>query len=289
MFYVTGGKKDFNLDYFTQGLVDQGLSHGVQRIEELSIPTISYNLNSDQLQINNKDIVFKHLYQRRDVFKSVQNIEISNSWYRLFRSYGLAHPEISMFNKRYIGMNKVYNLREANKVGLTIPKTLLTNGLHSLQHIPKKNNYIIKHIAGGSYTLTLEDYLQQNTESITKNQEPISFLQQRLVAPEMRVYIVGENIIGYYIHSSQLDYRIDSKRKIEEIRVEDNISSKLITLARELKLDFGAADFKMDPKTGEPLFLEINSDPMIGAFDKVSNGGLVDLMIRWHQNFDSNN
>jgi len=50
----------------------------------------------------------------------------------------------------------------------------------------------------------------------------------------------------------------------------------------ELKLDFGAADFKMDPKTKEPLFLEINSDPMIGAFDKISKGKLVQDMIEWH-------
>jgi len=49
-------------------------------------------------------------------------------------------------------------------------------------------------------------------------------------------------------------------------------------LMDRLKMDFGAADFKAAPTTGELRFLEINNGPMFAAFDKVCDGRLTGQM-----------
>ena len=46
-----------------------------------------------------------------------------------------------------------------------------------------------------------------------------------------------------------------------------------------LGTDFGAADFKTDPDTGQLLFLELNSSPMFARFDQVSGGQLCAAII----------
>jgi D-alanine-D-alanine ligase-like ATP-grasp enzyme len=47
-----------------------------------------------------------------------------------------------------------------------------------------------------------------------------------------------------------------------------------------LGLDFGAADFKTDPDTGELIFLELNTSPMFAKFDLVSGGQLTAAIIQ---------
>ena len=179
MFAIIGGKKDFNIDYFSRGLKNY-LSHPFEeiRFSDDYIPTLSYNLEEDILEIDQRKLKFKHLYIRRDVLNSVKFPAVSNSWYRIFRSYGLSHPKVTMFNKNYIGMNKTRNLRIANKLNIKIPKTIVTNGLHSLLDIPNKSKYIVKQLGGGTYTQTLKDYIQDNMDKIKSNMDPVVFLQE---------------------------------------------------------------------------------------------------------------
>jgi D-alanine-D-alanine ligase-like ATP-grasp enzyme len=44
-------------------------------------------------------------------------------------------------------------------------------------------------------------------------------------------------------------------------------------------MDFGAADFKTDPDTGQLVFLELNTSPMFARFDLVSGGQLCAAMV----------
>ncbi len=48
-----------------------------------------------------------------------------------------------------------------------------------------------------------------------------------------------------------------------------------------LGLDFGAADFKICPRTGARLFLEVNSAPMFAGFDRAAGGALADTILDW--------
>ena len=46
-----------------------------------------------------------------------------------------------------------------------------------------------------------------------------------------------------------------------------------------LAMNFGAADFKTCPETGELIFLELNSAPMFSAFDKIAGGAVVGSLV----------
>jgi hypothetical protein len=65
---------------------------------------------------------------------------------------------------------------------------------------------------------------------------------------------------------------------IEPTDVSPLIGSRLIALSNQLALDFGAADFMQDSE-GTLQFLEINSQPMFAAFDRVIDGKLSDAII----------
>jgi hypothetical protein len=57
------------------------------------------------------------------------------------------------------------------------------------------------------------------------------------------------------------------------------VSERLIGLCDMLGLDFAAADFMRHPETGAPVFLEVNSQPMFAAFDKIEDGRMSDAII----------
>jgi glutathione synthase/RimK-type ligase-like ATP-grasp enzyme len=55
--------------------------------------------------------------------------------------------------------------------------------------------------------------------------------------------------------------------------------SRLRNLMSRVGLDFGAADFKTDPETGQLVFLELNTSPMFARFDQVSGGKTCDAIV----------
>jgi hypothetical protein len=52
--------------------------------------------------------------------------------------------------------------------------------------------------------------------------------------------------------------------------------SRLRNLMSRVGLDFGAADFKTDPETGQ---LGLNTSPMFVRFDQVSGGKVCDAIV----------
>jgi len=281
MFLVFGGKKDYNIRAFIKSLELHNIKFLPILLEEGEIPNIVWDMERSMLIVNNKIVSCSAIFLRNDVFNSVTSSATSYTWFKTIRSWALADKNISLFNKQYIGMNKSYNLALAKEVGLATPHTIITNQISLLRKITHPKQYIIKPIIGGKYTLTLADYLA-NENNYKENHTPLMYLQNRLIQPEMRIYGIGKQFFAFNIISNQLDYRVDSKTKIIETVVPVHLSAKLLGLMEALKLDFGAADFKTCPKTGEYLFLEINSGPMFSKFDSISKGKLSKAMIDWH-------
>ncbi len=281
MFLVFGGKKDYNIRAFIKSLELHNIKFLPILLEEGEIPNIVWDMERSMLIVNNKIVSCSAIFLRNDVFNSVTSSATSYTWFKTIRSWALADKNISLFNKQYIGMNKSYNLALAKEVGLATPHTIITNQISLLRKITHPKQYIIKPIIGGKYTLTLADYLA-NENNYKENHTPLMYLQNRLIQPEMRIYGIGKQFFAFNIISNQLDYRVDSKTKIIETVVPVHLSAKLLGLMEGLKLDFGAADFKTCPKTGEYLFLEINSGPMFSKFDSISKGKLSKAMIDWH-------
>lgn len=65
---------------------------------------------------------------------------------------------------------------------------------------------------------------------------------------------------------------------LAEAEVPQPEGAALTRLCDRLGLDFAAADFMTD-RDGRRVFLEVNSQPMFAAFDRVAGGALSDAII----------
>ncbi len=106
-----------------------------------------------------------------------------------------------------------------------------------------------------------------------------AIVQNRLVGPEIRIYIVGKHAFAFEVRSTSLDYRINQDVELEPVKLPPEVDG-LRALMSTLKMDFGAADFKTDPKTQRLVFLELNSSPMFVRFDQALNGALCKALIQ---------
>ncbi|HEY0051677.1 MAG TPA: hypothetical protein VGB68_20435, partial [Pyrinomonadaceae bacterium] len=205
------------------------------------------------------------------------------AWHTTLGGWLGAHSEIRMFNRRnsrYV-TNKPLVLNLARSFGLKIPDTVITNDFSYLAGFEKKRRLVVKPVNGGGYCQSFEE-VRKRTELKQETAAAPAIVQNRLVAPEIRVYAVGKNHFAFKITSEELDYRAAQKCEIEYL---ENFSDKLTVglekLLDALGLDFAAADFKTCPESGELVFLEVNTSPMFTVFDSASKGSLSDSMIKF--------
>lgn len=269
MLIVFGGKKDFNIGRLLLYLKQQKIEHLPIVLREDYLPQVLWDMDSDMLLIDGKAIAPSAIYLRQDVFQSSPYSDgLGRSIYSLLRSYALAHPHVLMFNKRYIGMHKAYNLYLAKQFQLEIPKSSISNHLAFLKALPNPDSLIVKPLGGGQYTQTLTDYLSKQNAG----EQDMLFVQEKLKQPEMRIYYIGGQTFAFYMNSEKLDYRVDPNVKITVAEAHSDQVQKFKAMCEYLNLSYAAADFKTSSSDSRYKFLEVNSSPMFAAFDKVVDG-----------------
>lgn len=273
MILVFGGDRDPNTVCFVNALLQAKAKFYWVKLTQKQVPLIALDNDKGDLLINNQLIKPKAFFGRDDVFQSTQP-GVSPAFYETLKSYCLVN-DIPMFNGAYIGFHKVRNLLLAKRYGLSTPKTIMTNELVSLKQLDK--DFAIKPINGGAYTNLLS---QVSDLKLQTNVVPY-FAQTLLVGPEIRVFVIGNQLHAFEIRSESLDYRTDANTEVIPTIVPQHLAEPLLQLCQYLHLDFAAADFKTHPITRDLLFLEVNSGPMFARFDQASNGALTADMIRW--------
>jgi glutathione synthase/RimK-type ligase-like ATP-grasp enzyme len=198
-------------------------------------------------------------------------------WFTAFQGWLMAHPEVRVFNAEiaHQAFNKPAALLCARRAGLRIADTWVSNEVALMRErlsVPS----IAKPVAGGGLCHTLEDALKG--VSADHSAMP-ALIQPRLVAPELRVFVVGHDAFAFEVSSPSLDYRAEQDAEVTPVAVPDQANA-LLALMRDFRMDFGAADFKTDPHTGELIFLELNTSPMFARFDLACDGVLAQAMVR---------
>jgi hypothetical protein len=200
------------------------------------------------------------------------------NWYHTIKGWELAHDDMRGFNKMSSGSEntKLHNLYLAKRAGLAVPDTLVTNEFEEAAS-SMRGVLIEKPVAGGEHTSRLID-LRRRTRAADAVARYPRFVQRKLNRPEMRVYRIGEKFISFHLASPDLDYRERNRVKLTVAAAPRNIQRKLRALTDMLQLDFAAADFMLDSR-GQYRFLEVNTQPMFAAFDKVAEGRICDAII----------
>ncbi len=250
-------------------------------------PSLTWDVQADALVVDGREVRPGAGFMRYDVFQAMadRRPEVSfraQAWHTTLHGWMLAHDDVRMMNRRYAGqVNKPFMLSLAASCGLRIPRTRITNHLDDLERLPDAAQLIAKPVPGGGYTRMVGELLATTGRRGGRSAAP-AFVQQRLVAPEVRIYGVGGRFIPFDVISDQLDYRADGGARVEPRPLHGVDAALIASLARlmdRLGMEYGAADFKTDAQTGELVFLEINSGPMFVAFDRASGYAVSDAIL----------
>jgi hypothetical protein len=284
---IAGGDADPDLATLAGTLKDNDIPHETLFVGPRTHPRITWDFESDALRIDGEERRPEALFIRYDVFSSMADSRPaptfrSLAWFTAVSGWAIAHPEVKMFNRRSAlhVTNKLHVLHVAREVGLDIPRTLVTNDHALLVEKSAREPLIAKPVNGGDYTRELSDILKTAPQREGSLPAP-SFVQERLVPREVRVYSIGGRYFAFQLVADALDYRSTSDCQVLPLD-DDSLPASLYEglgrLMERLQMDYGAADFKADPETGALRFLEINNGPMFTAFDRASGGRLSRAM-----------
>jgi hypothetical protein len=247
---------------------------------------LTWELVEDRLSIDGEAIEPGAVFLRYDVFShlrdhSAESQRQAGHWYHALLSWVLAHESVAFFNRGYGARHpaKPHVLLLAKSAGLAIPRTVISNDLATLEQLDV-GKWVAKPVTGGEYTAVIADVLHEASWRARFADAP-TIVQQRLEAPDLRIYRVGDRWFPFTLISAEIDYRASRDVTIMPAAAPLDLVRALAALMNHLGLDFGAADFKCCPDTGWPLFLEVNSAPMFSTFDQVLSGALADAIIDW--------
>lgn len=276
MILVAGGLYDTNLTVLLDRLRQRELPHRAIRVGPDGGPSLRIDIAANTLEVDGELMEPTAMFVRQDVFLyptpdiAAAHAGASN-WYSAVRGWALGRPDIRLFNRQTSlrENNKIQNLVAARKLGLRVPETLVAT------EVPQgrpAGSWIVKPVAGGAYTRLLDEV------AATERAPYPRFFQPRLERPEMRIYKVDRTLMGFWLTSPDLDYRKTQSARLSEAEVPAELGEKLLELCDTLGLEFAAADFMADAD-GALHFLEVNSQPMFAAFDRVVEGRLADAII----------
>jgi glutathione synthase/RimK-type ligase-like ATP-grasp enzyme len=171
-------------------------------------------------------------------------------------------------------VHKLWQLEMAQKLGLQVPKTLVTNQMHLVREFYERCRSKVIYKLISEQTVFSIPMTERPTGfgTLQLRGEDIEHLDQVKYSPhlfqemvekdfELRVTLVGEKIFCVRIDSQsgkgKLDWREDYSVPMYPFELPESISRKCFELMKHLGLNYAAADFIVTPKQ-EYVFLEIN-------------------------------
>ena len=285
MILIAGGEADPNVEAIVQRAQARGLEIRQARTGATANPALDWDVQADVLSLDGRALSPRAIFLRGDVFHSMADPRPetgfrARAWQTALHGWALAHDSVRLLNRGYRGQtNKPFMLSLAARCGLPIPATRITNALDVLEREGGAEDRIAKPVPGGGYCQPLTEVLSTAERRGGLAAAP-AIVQERLVAPEVRIFGIGDRFIPFHVRSDALDYRTRSDTIVEPAGpIDPVLLGALRRLMDALAMDFAAADFKTSPATGELVFLEINSSPMFAAFDRAAEGAVTDAIL----------
>ena len=292
---VTYSDDDEGINYVTEALQRKGTN--VYRFNTNYYPTqiqlaSHYINNAEQVKIISEDVThnlekFDAVWYRRirigqempddmaDEYK-IPAIEESKATFQgTLASWGIGKFVLDAVADIRRADNKQLQLKVANRLGLHIPATLITNSAIEVREFAKNFSAVISKMqfafsiydgVDDEYRVYSHKWQPGELEDITGLEfSPMIFQEYVEKECEFRVVIIGEQIFCGRIPSQQSedgqsDWRKDSDNLIQELEpytLPASVQLKLLHLMDYFDLNYGAIDLIKTPK-GKYVFLEIN-------------------------------
>ncbi len=191
--------------------------------------------------------------------------------------------------------SKEEQLKIADKIGLKIPESCITNNPEEARKfILKHQNVIAKMQTGFAiYEDGVECVVFTNVVSEDNLEEldsllycPMQFQKKIEKKKELRVTVVGRDVYTFEIDSQQseeakIDWRKDGVnliKKWERTELPADIEAKILELLDVYNVDYGAIDIIVSPED-EYYFIEINAAGEFFWLDNLTEGHLISKSI----------
>lgn len=282
---ISGGEADSSLKRLVEVAKENSVHVYDLRHGGKSHPTFTWDLRKNSPRHENHEIrpkgaFIRYAFTDSNTDNKKHAAQRASGWYSTIYGWLLSQPDIRLLNRSCsprVG-NKPAILKLAQRCQLEVPETVITNDQEIVERLSTSQS-VTKPVAGGDYCYDLSSILNTIEFRDGYSATP-GFIQNKLVSPEIRIYIIGNYCFSFEMQSRSLDYRIQQDVEVIPLEKHPPEIEGLKQLMRTLKMNFGAADFKTDRDTGRLLFLELNSSPMFAAFDQVIHGNLCHAMIK---------
>lgn len=191
--------------------------------------------------------------------------------------------------------SKEEQLKIADKIGLKIPETCLTNNPEDAKQFVLKHKSVVAKMQTGFaiYEDGVENVVFTNVITEDKLEEldsllycPMQFQKKIEKKKELRVTVVGQDIYAFEIDSQQfedakVDWRKDGVNLIDKWKQTElprEIEVKILELLDVYNVDYGAMDIIVSPDD-EYYFIEINAAGEFFWLDNLTEDNLISKSI----------
>jgi glutathione synthase/RimK-type ligase-like ATP-grasp enzyme len=166
-----------------------------------------------------------------------------------------------------VAARKAYQLRLAQQVGLTIPRTLITNDPDAARAFA--NDQGADATVYKAFSATVDHW--RETRVLRPNEverissvayAPVIFQEYIPASVDLRITFVHDRFFPAAIYSQETDYKVDYRMNMARARIEAHtlpidVEEGLCRLMQCLGLEYAAIDMRLTPD-GRYVFLEVN-------------------------------
>lgn len=189
-----------------------------------------------------------------------------------------------------LGFNKLHQLRAARQLGLSIPRTLVTNSAEDARRFfdMLEGRVVAKVLVNLSASMGQASFFVRTTQVTQKHidaldqlrHSPIIFQERLTKVRELRVaYVSGQVFTGAIKAADLADWRLASavNTRWERAELSDETARLIRELMRSLELEYGAIDLIETPE-GRAVFLEVNPTGEWGMLQKCLDLPIADAI-----------
>jgi glutathione synthase/RimK-type ligase-like ATP-grasp enzyme len=171
----------------------------------------------------------------------------------------------------YVARKKIYQLMVAKRLGLDVPRTVVTNvSGEAHRFFEACEQEMVYKTIGGCYVEKNEEAFSIYTSTVSKDNlrslasmsKIPSLFQERLHGRELRITVIGEfvNAVEIEFSSQEVDWRrpeVLRTTSVKEVTISNELLETIKKMMSRLHIVFGAFDFILTPE-GRYYFLEVN-------------------------------
>jgi glutathione synthase/RimK-type ligase-like ATP-grasp enzyme len=167
----------------------------------------------------------------------------------------------------HVAHRKIFQLRQAQECGFTLPDTLITNDPDDARLFIDRRGY--RNVVYKAFSALEEEWREtrllrpEELELLDHvRYAPLIFQEYVEAVHDVRITVVGDAIFAAAIHSQETSYPVDFRMDMDNAAISavdlpEPVADQIRALMRALGLSFGAIDMRLRPD-GEYVFLEIN-------------------------------